>query len=130
MCRHAGCSVWYIPDGLQICPARRLSSVFVPEHTGQLGVMSDVGPAPPQQPRRRKAPTLWQSSWAAASSLFLGICWLANVFGHPRGPWWLHLVFGVFLVMVGLVNLRSALKIRRNQRRIADSATADAKLRL
>lgn len=107
------------------CPA-----VFDPEHTGQLWVMSDMGPASPQQSRRRKAPTLWQSSYAAVSSLVLGICWLANVFGHRRGPWWLHLVFGLFLVLVGLVNLRSALKIRRNRRRLADSAMADANPRL
>jgi hypothetical protein len=107
------------------CPA-----VFGPEHTGQLGVMSDMGPASPQQPRRRKAPTLWQSSWGAVSSLGFGVVTLGNFFSPGRGPWWLHLVFGSLFVLFGLANLRNALKILRNRRRLADSATADANRRL
>ncbi len=102
--------------------------MFGPERTGQLGVVSDVRQASPRQPRRRKAPTLWQSSWAAFSSLVLGAFTLADFFGYGRNPWWVHLVVGLFFVLVGLANLQSALKLRRNRRRLAD-CDADANSR-
>ena len=72
---------------------------------------------------------MWQSSWAAFSSLVLGAFTLADFFGSGRNPWWLHLVVGLFFVLVGLANLQRALKLRRNRRRLADSATGDANRR-
>jgi hypothetical protein len=107
-------------------------AVFGPERTGQRVIVSNVTQTPPQQPwwRRGQKASVWQSSWAAVSSLFLGSIELTNIAGFTRGPWWLHLTIGLFFVLLGLVNLRSALKLYRNRRRPADSATGDANPRL
>jgi hypothetical protein len=120
-----GCPVGCMPCGPQMVPIApgpaAVQPVFGPDRIGQLGDVSDIGSTPPRQPRRRKAPTLWQSSWAAGSSLALGIFTLANFFSYSRNPWWLHLAVGLCFVLGGLANLQSALKLRRNRRPVIRS---------
>ena len=97
--------------------------MFGSDRTGQLRVVPDVTHISPQRQRRQPA-TLWQSYWAGVSSLVIGAFQLVGFGGHGRGPWWLHLVIGGFFIVVGLVNLGSALKRHRNRRRLADSERA------
>ena len=105
---------------------------LAPTGTGQLGVVPDVTQIPPRrQWWRRGAPSsVWASFWAGVSSLYIGTSQLVGFGGPGREDRWLRLALGGFFTLVGLVNLLSALRLHRNRRRLANSATKDANSRL